>query len=325
MDRPEQIKFAPGTYGHSSACDLQIIFAPGTYGHCLRWLLDRFSPETKFKNIDSPWHQNNSVHYTFPDEMYSSKFCLGHQLNGSWGELTENVNNVVISYGLEDLLTVERLGYYRAGGWDTNEKRYKLIIGNADKEFVGQTFGNLDRLSGKFVAKELKKIEFHDHENQTWWKAIQNHMDNKANFQLQLDSLLNKDRLIQQISDLSERFNLKLNIEEHVIENVVKKISQDNVIITRGRAKDLLECIEQNKMMECSDFDILEQAWVETVLEKTNDSLLFPYGNFFNNSFDIIEFLRTYPSYLKHMNPRLPWYNKMQNPFYLTGKIDKSK
>ena len=60
--------------------------------------------------------------------MYSSKFCLGHQLNGSWGELTENVNNVVISYGLEDLLTVERLGYYRAGGWDTNEKRYKLII-----------------------------------------------------------------------------------------------------------------------------------------------------------------------------------------------------
>ena len=95
MDRPEQIKFAPRTYGHSSACDLQIIFAPGTYGHCLRWLLDRFSPETKFKNIDSPWHQNGSVHYTFPDDMYSSKFCLGHQLNGSWGELTENVGHAM--------------------------------------------------------------------------------------------------------------------------------------------------------------------------------------------------------------------------------------
>ncbi len=39
----------------------------------------------------------------------------------------------------------------------------------------------------------------------------------------------------------------------------------------------------------------------------------------------IREFLDTYPTYLKHMNPRLPWYNNMKNPFYLTGKIDKYK
>ena len=35
------------------------------------------------------------------------------------------------------------------------------------------------------------------------------------------------------------------------------------------------------------------------------------------------DFLSTYPKYLRHMNPRLPWYNNLKNPFYLTGKIDK--
>ena len=72
--------------------------------------------------------------------------------------------------------------------------------------------------------------------------------------------------------------------------------------------------------------DIVEQAWLETVLEKKHDCIVFPYGtNWFKDTDQIKEFLDTYPSYLKHMNPRLPWYNNNRNPFYLTGKIDDPK
>ena len=64
------------------------------------------------------------------------------------------------------------------------------------------------------------------------------------------------------------------------------------------------------------------QAWIEVLLEKEHDSVLFPFGtNWFSTTKQINEFLDRYPSYLKHMNPRLPWYNNIKNPFYLTGKI----
>ena len=75
--------------------------------------------------------------------------------------------------------------------------------------------------------------------------------------------------------------------------------------------------------IDCSQLDILEQAWIEVVLEKQHDSLIFPYGtNWFENTNQINEFIETYPSYLKHMNPRLPWYNGIKNPYYLKDKID---
>ena len=80
------------------------------------------------------------------------------------------------------------------------------------------------------------------------------------------------------------------------------------------------------KLLTLENLDIIEQAWIETMLEKQYDNIIFPYGNnWFKNTKQIIDFLETYPTYLKHMNPRLPWYNNIKNPFYLTGQIDESK
>ena len=94
--------------------------------------------------------------------------------------------------------------------------------------------------------------------------------------------------------------------------------------MTKDRVFNVLDAVISSDSVDCADLDIVEQAFIETELEKIHDSVLFPYGtNWFNNTIQIREFLDTYPSYLKHMNPRLPWYNNIKNPFYLTGKIDE--
>jgi hypothetical protein len=94
-------------------------------------------------------------------------------------------------------------------------------------------------------------------------------------------------------------------------------------VVTKDRAHQVLDAIESKNNMECNELDIIEQAYIEAELEKIHDCVIFPYGvNWFKDTDQINEFIDTYPTYLKHMNPRLPWYNNIKNPFYLKGKID---
>ena len=45
------------------------------YGGLLRWLLDRFSPDCKFKHINNPWDQHHRVHGVFE---YNQRFRRAH-------------------------------------------------------------------------------------------------------------------------------------------------------------------------------------------------------------------------------------------------------
>ena len=62
-----------------------------------------------------------------------------------------------------------------------------------------------------------------------------------------------------------------------------------------------------------------------TVLIDARKSFEYDVGSFKKSLNPNIENFREFPKYLKHMNPRLPLYNNIANPFYLTGQIDKSK
>jgi hypothetical protein len=137
-------------------------------------------------------------------------------------------------------------------------------------------------------------------------------------------SLWNFSSLKNELEKVSEKYNLDFVIDDKVIHNIVNEIKNSYPIITKDRAQQVLESINSRKNMDCDALDIVEQAFIEVELEKSHDSVIFPYGtNWFNDTNQIREFLTTYPTYLKHMNPRLPWYNNIKNPYHLTGKIDE--
>ena len=301
---------------------IQVIYAPGTFGNCLRWMLDRFSKGSNFKDLDSPWDQNGRAH-GFENKDFKKEFVRGHQLDGRFDSPIPEANKVVINFKLNDLLFVERCGFYRNPGWDNEKNRYMNIIENANASFVKKSFGSVR--SGKSVAKELLKIQFHDMQNHKWWNSAQKLMADESNHQFDLYSLWDHDKLIHELKKISDKHNLDFHIDEKVIHNVVEKVKSVYPVMTRNRTNTVLDAIVSETKMDCHQLDIYEQAFIETELEKTHDSLLFPYGSqWFKDTLEINEFLETYPTYLKHMNPRLPWYNNIKNPFYLTGKIDKS-
>jgi len=302
----------------------QVVYATGTFGHLLRWMLDRFSPDTKFKHIDVPWDKHDRVH-SQKKELYNNKFLRGHQVEGRPDSPDYSADLVIINYKPTDLLFVERCGFYRNIGMETEQGRHDAIINRADKTFLLKTFGS-QKNKCKSLAKELYKIQFHDHENHIWWASMQKFIQDNNHYQFPINALLNTEQFINELENISARLSLGLVVDEDIVSAIVEKINQSYPVITRQRAHDVLQAIDENVNMDCSEMDIVEQAWLETVLEKKHDSIIFPYGsNWFKDTDQIREFLDTYPTYLKHMNPRLPWYNNIRNPFYLTGKIDEPK
>lgn len=298
----------------------QIVYAPGTWGRALRWLIDRFLDGSKFAGIDSPWDSDGRAH-GFKEEDYNKRFTRAHQLDGRTDSPDPDAFKIVMGFDPSDLVFVERCGFYRIPGFETDSKRHAQVIKLADSNFVKQEFGDT---SSKCVAKELYKIRFHDLKNHAWWNAMNQYMEDSNHYQFNLTSMFNETALVDELESLSKRLDLKLKIDNKVIINVVHKVSDSYVVKTKDRVKHALDAISEKRDVQCEDFDIIEQAFIESELEKINDCVLFPYGvNWFKNTNAINDFLSTYPKYLKHMNPRLPWYNNIKNPFYLTGKIDK--
>ena len=301
---------------------IQVIYVPGTFGNCLRWMLYRFSKDSPFKDIDSPWDEDRRVHGYWDHPGHDGRFRRGHQIDDRSDSPDPNANKIVIHFKFKDLLFVERCGFHRNIGYENDEKRYTNIINNSDTNFVKNTFG--DVRSSKSVAKELVKIQFHDIQKHTWWNNAKKFLADENHHQFDFYSLWDHHKLIHELQKISDRYKLDFDIEEKVIHNVVEEVKRSYPVITRDRANLVLDAIMNNTKMECEDLDIYEQAFIETELEKTHDSLIFPYGShWFKDTLQIREFIDTYPTYLRHMNPRLPWYNNMKNPFYLTGKINE--
>jgi hypothetical protein len=138
--------------------------------------------------------------------------------------------------------------------------------------------------------------------------------------------MLDENKLCNQLQDVSDKFSLALDIDPVVIRNVVERVKSLHVVQTKDRVNNIMDAIQNQNNIKCGGLDIVEQAFIETELEKIHDSLLFPYGtNWFSDTAQINEFINTYPSYLKHMNPRLPWYNNIKNPYHVKNKIDRSR
>jgi len=302
---------------------IQIIYASGTWGNTLRWMLDRFSNDSQLKHITSPWDgADRSHHYDENEHLYLKKFTRAHPAGCKITKPVDTAEKIVINFKHRDIVFAERCGFIRNPGCEDDNKRYTKVIEQASPLFVKESFGEV--ANARSVAKELYKIQFHNINEQVVWKSMIDYINDKTHHQFDIYSLTDTDRLIAELNAISDRFDLKLNVEKNVVKNVTDKIKESHVFKTKDRVFDVLDAVIYRDSVDCADLDIVEQAFIETELEKTHDSVLFPYGaNWFNNTTQIREFLDTYPTYLKHMNPRLPWYNNIKNPFYLTGKIDE--
>jgi hypothetical protein len=314
---------------------IQIIYHAGMFGYLIRFILDRSLLDSKLKNIIDPFTKEKNVHQPFE---YNAIFSNSHQVNLEdfkflkerypWIESDTrrpdpDARKIIVSFDEKDEIFAHRCNFYRSPWIEENISNTDAIIYVANKKFVEETFNQTT--PSTMIAKELKKIEFHN-SNQIWMNEYKKFLNKKDYYYFNIRNLLDSKTLEEEIVKISSFFNLQLIPDTTWLKFIVEKVLKIFPVATIDRCNDVYSSIVNKQNVDCADLDIIEQAWIETQLEKNYDSLLFPYGtSWFKNTDQINEFLNTYPSYLKHMNPRLPWYNGIKNPFYLTGKVDESK
>ena len=75
--------------------------------------------------------------------------------------------------------------------------------------------------------------------------------------------------------------------------------------------------------MDISNLDTVEQAYVAAWIERNHDYITIPFTNyFFTKVSEINQWLDLYPQHYKAMNPNLPTFNGIANPFHL-AKLKK--
>ena len=73
---------------------------------------------------------------------------------------------------------------------------------------------------------------------------------------------------------------------------------------------------------QLSGLDVSSEAYIYAEMEKRNDFIQMPLTNrFFRDTAELEQFVEHYPNHYKAMNPNMPKFNGIANPYYL--KKDK--
>lgn len=312
--------------------NIQIIYHPGMFGNLIRFILDRSLIDTKLKNIDDPFTKEENLHQQYE---YNRKFSNSHQVNiEQFAFLLEkypwlkedkrrpdpSAQKIIILFDPRDEVFAYRCTFYRCPWINDKISNLDAIIYKKDTKFLKESFNQTS--PNLMMAKELMKIDFHSVEN-IWLKEYKKYLNKDNFYYFNIRNLLDNKKIEEEIINISNFFNIHLTPDIPWLKNIVEKVKTIAPFDSIDRCNNVYNAIINKQNIDCSTLDIIEQAWIETQLEKNYDCIIFPYGtSWFNNTDQINQFLNTYPSYLKHMNPRLPWYNDIKNPYYLTGKID---
>ena len=86
----------------------------------------------------------------------------------------------------------------------------------------------------------------------------------------------------------------------------------------------MLNAVHQHKNIPVPQLDIIQQAYVYAQLEKEYDFITMPMTNsFFGTTKDILDYIKLYPEHYKAMNPNLPKFKGIDNPFFLHRQKNK--
>jgi len=304
---------------------IYIFNSPGCHGHYLRYLIDKFSRRTPTIN-ELPFNENGNSHL---DIDYSGYAEFVHY-EGHDDQKIKNSNVVKIIFP-NDILYFERVAMNRAG--DQNRDLHNLhhdisFFKEYNKEFY-QKLQNLYKVSGssvpKWLLRDAYKLGFLDwHTQGSVVKSKEDIQEiekeiapfNKMNY-VEVNVFFTSHSLRNYLTNLSDKFDLDLDLTG--FEEIHKIFMNNNKFIaTNNSTTMLLDAVKDKINIEVPRLDILQQAYVYAMLEKQNDFITMPLTDyFFTDTQQIIDYIMSYPEHYKAMNPNLPKFNGIDNPFFL--------
>lgn len=309
-----------------------IFNSAGCHGHYLAYLIDRLSNSTPTIN-ELPFNElgnsHNNIDYSGFTEFID---VLAHEKNKS----LKNTKIIKILYS-NNILYYERVAMARAA--DTNRDINNIhkdisFLKSYNNEFYNKIHAlySIDSDSvPKWLLRDAYKLGFHDWQNQgsvvtskqdIKWMEENLARDNSVHY-TQVDVFLATEKLKRELQELDDAFGLDLSFDnfEYIHEQF---LSRNNIFQTHGNTGLVLDAVRENRDIPIPPLDIIQQAYVYAQLEKQHDFIAMPMkDDFFITTKEIIDYVKLYPQHYKAMNPNLPKFNNIDNPFFLHRQNSK--
>ncbi len=303
------------------------------HGHYLTYLIDRLSKKTPaikslpFNNIGN---SHNKVDYSgfshFVDATVHNQY-----------KTLKDTNIIKILYG-NDILYHERTSMARGG--DANRDIHNAhkdisFLKTYNNEFYEKirTLYSIDNDSvPKWLLRDAYKMGFLDWDKQgsvvtakqdVKWIEENLGKDNKIHY-TEVNVFFTASNLITELQNLDKKFALDLDFSEFgsIHEEF---LARNKIFQTHQNTDVVLDALQNKQDINIPPLDIIQQAYVYAKLEKLHDFVVMPMTeDFFKTTKEISDYITLYPQHYKAMNPNLPKFNNIDNPFFLHRQKNKS-
>lgn len=310
--------------------DIRVCAQSGCHKHFLNYFLDRFSSLTPVIT-ELPFTKNGTSHKT---SMFSGAFIPYHPNDNPPHFNDVDKPHVIIKIEVDDILFLERIVSTRAADFkqDLNSDYIKLsesyIRNYQYDKLINDLFGiqiDKDTSIPKFVFRDIKKMMFLDVSKNGFLTYQNSQMTQlpKNHYIFPLGAFWDKKRFFIEMKKLDNHMKLSLALDKDA--ETVHDLFLQNIheYSTRDRMSDVIKALDNKENYDITNLDLIEQAYLCAYLEKNNDFITMPLTNhFFQNTHDILQYLKYYPLHYKAMNPNLPTFNGIPNPYHL-AKLKK--
>jgi hypothetical protein len=228
----------------------------------------------------------------------------------------------------DDILYYERASVSREGDRNNDLKQFKNFKNWQpwNNHYVDTITKNYkieeDKPIPKFILRDSIKQSYLDLKNNglllhnnTLVNSVKN--TNTDNYFFPVSSFFSQKKFINELSKLDVKYNLSLDLEKvpHVYDSFLERnqILQSHFVVDK-----ILTAIKNRENIEIPELDVFQEGYIYAKLEETNDFIIMPMIEaFYKNTQEINEYLQYYPEHYKAMNPNLPTFNEIPNPFHL--------
>ena len=302
---------------------VNIAYQGGTHGNYLRFCIDKFSTLTP-KLEGTPFTENNTSHV---DLDYSGSVDRYHPEKNYPHFQNTNESHILITVDKEDLLFLERWVTMRAGDYKVDVSAdlvsvHHVFLDNFPWKDKFKKYYNIDltkKSIPKFIMRDFYKLSFIDPDKNGFVVLDKVLRENKPSntFEFPVSCFWDKDKFIDVLEKMNKELDLKIDINECLSTHSLF-LDRLNFLETKHRALEVTKAIQNKQDIDIQNLDTVEQAYVSAWIEKNHEFVSVPLCNqFFRSTGEIVNWLKHYPQHYKAMNPNLPTFNNIPNPFHL--------
>ena len=305
---------------------INIAFQGGTHGNFLRHCIDRYSELTD-PISDLPFTLLGTSHKNL---KYSKLITRYHpNIKEPYFKNTDEPH-ILITVNKNDLLFIERLVTIRASNFNINTNNNKIQLTpeflkvfpyeEKIKQYFNINLKEVNYIVPRFVIRDLYKMTFLDPNKNgfiTTNKSLLTHSPKNC-FNFPVNAFWDTNKFLDTLENANQKFNLKLKMDNSIVDLHKTFLEKLDFLTTKNRVFEIINAIKQDKELDISNIDTVEQAFISSWIEKNYRFIQIPMCNqFFKSTTEIMDYLKYYPEHYKAMNPNLPTFNGIPNPFHL--------